>query len=326
MPQISGIDVRVIGYDETSYGVDPSPTPAGRVLNLSKLSLTGTQKLVDSPILTAGRGRLRPARGNIEVTGGASTTLAPNTLGWWLKYILGAPVTTGASSPYTHTFIPKTLPIGIALDKDYTSKLASKVERFNGVRVASADFKFPQQGAATLDMSLLGTNHQIKTSVLDASPDTYAHDQWSGFNGLVKVDGTQVGNIISGGLKIDNSMPGGPFCFPAAGGVAGVRTSNPEGRALISGSLEMVFEDFTLLEAAIAGTGKEFIFEYKFGTGAGTAGNEKVTFKVTNADLERLSPTLETESGLILTMAYQGYAVSPAMGLEVVLMNSQATV
>lgn len=320
--QVSGVDVVVALYDETVYGADPSPA-AGRKCYLSKLDVSAEQTLIQSPIITAGRGLPEPGRGNLAVAGSIETTIAPQTIGFWLKHLLGAPTTTGSDTPYTHVFRPKALPIGFVVEKDYTAKISSKVERFHGMRIASADLKLAQEGYATLSMALMGKNHTINAAVLDATLDDPGHVGWTGFRGVVKKDGTQIGGVTEMTIKVDNSMPGGPFCFPASGGTAGLRYANPEGRAVITGSIACVFEDYTLLDAAIAGTDVAFSVEYVFGTGAGTAGNEKLTITVDHAILARKSPPLDTESGLMLNLSFDGFAEgSTDKGLVCTLLNA----
>lgn len=321
--QVSGVDIKVAVYDENvTYGVAPLTPFGGRYLYFSKLGLSADQGLVESPVLSAGRGTRRPGVGNIAVAGSIETTIAPESIGFFLKHLLGTPTTSG-SGPYTHVFRPKALPIGFMVEKDYTAKIASKVERFNGLRIASADFDFQQEGFCTASFAVMGKSHSIASAVLDSSMDDYGHTGFTGFEGIVKQGGSQIGGVTGFKLKVDNSMPGGPYCFPASGETAGQRLSNPEGRAKISGSMDLVFQDFSLLDLAIAGTETTFEVTLQHGTGLGTAGNEKITFLVDHAIVPRKSPPLETEAGIILSVEFSAFASGATdMGLVVTLMNA----
>lgn len=320
--QVSGVDVVVALYKESTYGFDPSPT-VGRKAYLSKLDLSAEEQLINSPIITGGRGLPEPGRGNLAVSGSVETTLSPHTVGFWLTQLLGAPTTTGSASPYTHVFRPAALPVGFQVEKDYTSKITGKVERFSGIRIAKGDFKLSQEGFATLSCSLMGQNHTINAAVLDATLDDPGHVAWTGFQGVIQKNGTQIGGVTELAISVDNTMPGGPYCFPASGGTAGLRYANPEGRAVITGSISCVFEDFALLDLALAGTDTAFSVVYAFGTGAGTAGNEKLTISVDHCLLARKSPPLDTESGLMLTLNFSGFAEgSTDKGLVCTLLNA----
>lgn len=320
--QVSGVDVVVALYTETAYGADPSPAN-GRKAYLSRMDLSAERNLIQSPIITAGRGVPEPGQGNLAVSGSLETTIAPQTIGFWLTQLLGTPTTSGSTAPYTHIFRPAPLPVGFQIEKDYRAKIANKVERYTGLRVASGDFRLPQEGYGTLSMNLMGKNNSINASVLDATIDDPGHVGWTGFSGVVKKGGSQIGGVTEMTIRVDNTMPGGPYCFPASGGSSGLRYANPEGRAVITGTIACVFEDFTLLDAALAGTDTSFTVEYVFGTGAGTAGNEKLTITVDHSLISYKSPPLDTESGLMLNLSFNGFMEGATdKGLACTLLNA----
>lgn len=323
MAQISGSDIVVAVYDEATFGVDPG-TPAGQKVYYTSLNVAANQGQVDDATISGGRGVRRSGRGNVDVSGSMGIVVAPENVGRWLKHILGTPVTTGASTPYTHTYIPKALPAGFIIEKDYTSKLASKIERFNGCRIASANFNFPQEGFATCDLTISGKRYSINAAVLDASLTDPGHNGLTGFKGVVSRAGTQLGGITSMSLTVDNSMDTGIYAFPGTGETAGERFSLPEGRAMISGTIEAVFQDFTLIDLALAGTETSFKILYTTGTGAGTAGNESLSIEIDHADIPLASPSIETESGLKVSIPFKGFASGADLGLEVILKNAVA--
>lgn len=323
MAQISGTDIVLSLGDETTYGALPG-TPVGRKAYISTFEVVSQQNQLVSSIISGGRGKTRPSQGNIAVSGACNTTAAPETIGFWLKHALGTPTTTGAA-PYVHTFRPAALPVGFWAAKDYTSKLASKVELFNGLRVASLGLSFPQEGEQTLNLNLIGKSHSITTAPPDATLDDPGHTGWSGFEGIVKVGGSQVGGIIKLDMNIDNEMPGGPYAFPATGETPGFRFSNPEGQAAISGSMELVFENFSLIDLAMAATDTTFEVLLSRGTGLGSAGNESCSFKIDHSLIARTSPPLNTASGMLLTVQFSAFASGATdKGLVVVLKNAIA--
>lgn len=322
--QVAGVDVVVAAYQETTFGVDPSPTPSGRLVYFSSLNLAANQNMIDSTIMAAGRGTPRPSRGNIAVSGNLDTTLAPTSLGWWLKQILGDPTTTGETAPYTHVFKPAALLPGFIIERDFTDIIANKVDKFNGLRVASASFGFPQEGAATLSMTLAGKKYSIGTAPLDAILSDPGHTEWSGFQGVVKQGGSVVGGIMSAQLQIDNELNTDTYCFPGTGETAGLVYALREGRAKISGTVELVFKDFTLLDLAAAGTPTSFEWIYTHGSGAGTAGNEQASFKVTDCDIPLTTPVIDTPSGMRLSVPFTAYQDGTDLGVEVTLKNAIA--
>ena len=96
--QVSGVDIKVGLYKETVYGVDPG-SPVGRIAYVNSVGIQSSVNLLDSPIITGGRGRRKPGAGNQAVSGSIETTIAPETIGFWLTQILGVPTTTGSARP-----------------------------------------------------------------------------------------------------------------------------------------------------------------------------------------------------------------------------------
>lgn len=319
MAQISGSDIAVLLYHESSWGADPG-SPAARKAYLISLGLQAQQNLITSEIISGGRGTRRPGLGNLNVSGALRTEVAPENIGFWLTHLIDTPTTTGSASPYTHTFVPGALPAGFRLEKDYTSKLANKVERFRGLRIPSATFNFPQEGFVTLDLNLVGKDHAIITAPLDATADDPGHAGFTGFEGTIKEGGTAMGAAVSGTLTIDNSMRTDLFTFGSGGQVH----SLPEGRCRISGQFQVVFEDFALFDKATSRTETTFEFLLTRGNGLGTAGNESLKLLVDHADITRTSPPLDTESGMLVTLDFQGFASGADLGLVATLKNAVA--
>lgn len=322
--QVSGVDIKVLLYGESPYGVIQNPTN-GRIAYFSKLDLTAQENQIRSPIISAGRSAPRPGRGNLSIAGSLETTIAPESIGFWLQHLLGEPVTTGSAAPYTHVFRPKALPPGFAIEKDYSSKIANKVERFIGLRATGGTFTLNQEDYATINLSLIGKDHILDTAALDDAPTDYGHTGWTGFSGnLIKNADTRLAGVTGMTIRVDNNMPGGPYCFPDVGETAGLRYSNPEGRATVSGTISTVFTDFDLMQKAINGDDIALSAIYRFGNGTGTAGNEKLTIKLDHLILERKSVPLDTEAGLMLEMNFIAFATgSTDKGLVCTLLNAR---
>lgn len=323
--QVSGTDLVVALYDENvSYGVPPLTPFNGRIGYMSKCGVSAERGLIESPVITGGRAVRRVGIGNTNVGGNIETTIAPETIGFWLKHLLSAPVTTGSASPYSHLFKIGRLPIGFTIEKDYSLGVPGKVEQFTGCRISSAEFNFSQEAFATLSMNVIGKNHSIVAAALDSTLDDTGHTGFSGFEGRVSLNGTNLAGVVGMRISVDNSMPGGPFCFASADDPAGVRSGNPEGRCKVYGTLDLVFQDFTILALAKAQTGVAIAVNYFRGTGLGTVGNEKIIFNIQNALLHYKSPPLETESGMMLSVDFRAFAHASQDfgGFSVTLLNA----
>lgn len=309
MAQISGKDITVALYDETAFGVDPALPAAGTKAYFSSLDVKASQESIENPIITGGRGLQRPGRGNIDVTGSFATTLAPNNLTFWFKHILGAPTGAGTNvDPYI--YVPKDLPSSFIIEKDYTAKLASKIERFNGCRVKSATIDMPQSGYVNLNIDVLGKRYGIYPTALDSSLTDPQHVAWTGYQGNVKKDGVCIGGVLSASISIDNEMDGSTYCFPIGTDTPGERFSLSEGRAMITGNLELVFQDFTLIEIAQAGTDISFDFTYT------SAANDELKLTIDHCEIPLTTPAIDTAAGLKLSFTFNAFASGSDMGLK----------
>jgi len=319
MAQVSGSDIQVLLYheDTNGWGDDPA-SPAAQIAYVQRLGLTANQNLIDSEVISGGRGTRRPGAGNITVSGPLRTEIAPENIGFYLTHLLGAPTTTGSGPAYNHVFVPSALPAGFRVEKDYTAALASKVEAFRGLRMAGATFNFPQEGFCTAEFSLAGKDHNIITAALDDTPSDPGHAGFTGFDAVVKQGGAALGEAISGTLQIDNSLRTDLFTV----GSAGLVHSLPEGRCRISGTLSLVFEDFSLFDLATARTETTFEFALSRGDADGTAGDETLSFLIDHADITRSSPPLETESGITVDVEFRAFASGSDLGLQVTLDNA----
>lgn len=308
MAQIAGTDILVGLYDETTFGLTPSD-PSGIVLAYKSLGVSASQESVVNDIITSGRGVSRPGKGNIDVTGSLVTTFAPATCAFFLKHIFGEP-TAGV-------YTPGALPPGFIIEKDYTSKVASRVERFNGCRVKSATFTFNQSGYVDLSIDIAGKRYGIYPEVLDSALTEYEHEAWTGFQGIVKLNGVRIGGVMSGSVTIDNEIDTSMYAFPGPDDTPGERMSLPEGLAKITGQMEVVFENFDLIDIANAGTAVSLEWVYT------NADGKKITFAITPCEIPLTSPTIESRSGLKVTYSFSAFVNEAAEGLTVTLIDAE---
>lgn len=305
MAQITGTDIVVALYEETEFGQDPA-TANGVVLNYKSLGVSATQEVIDNEIIMSGRGVPRAGRGNIDVTGTIVTTLAPKTCEFLLKQILGEPL--------SGVYQPKALPPGFIIEKDYTTKLTEgKVERFNGCRIKSAQFTLNQSGYIDLSMDVAGKKYTISSTALDTDLSTYDHAGWTGFQAIVKKNDEAVGGILSASISIDNEMDTSLYTFASAPDEAGQRYALPEGRAKISGSVELVFENFDMVELAQSGDALSLSWIYT------NTDNQAVEFLVSPCEIPLTSPAIETRAGLKVTYNFTAFTGEQGNGLTVTI-------
>lgn len=306
-----GYEAVVATYDETTYGVVPT-TPDGTRLHFTTCQVTPSQNLVEDDTIFAGRGSRRPAAGNLDVSGTLACNLSPGGQAFWLKHLLGAPTGAGtAASP--HVYVPKALPAGFIIERDWRTAITGKVERFSGCRFSSGTFNFSQEGFLSLSAEVVGRMYQIDTAPLDATLTIPSHDAWQGIHGRMSIGNVAQAGILSGSLKVDNDLDTSLYTFAVTLEQQGRRASLPEGKCKITGQWEMLFNGVAvgLIEDALMGTPITMSWHY-FRQNVGT-----LKFLITDAILKVSAPPIETPNGVKMTMETVAFQDGADMGLSV---------
>jgi len=326
---VLGSAVNVAVYDEVTYKSKTSVTK-GMLAYFTECSVAASRNDVQPNTISSDRSRAKPGAGNIDVSGNLNVEMAPQHIGFYLRHILGAPVTVGtgepAEAPYTHTFRPTTLPVGMIVEKDWTGAgISSKVEQFLGCRVSQATIDIPQEGAATLAMQLQGANYTIATAAIDASLGDTGHTGWFAPDCTVKVGGSSVTNVKSVQFTINNNLDTGRYAL----GNAGERIDLPEGFADISGQVTAIvdtdlFSAYIDKASARTDTTLEVILTFGTGTGA-SAGNEKLSLKLDHAIISLATPPINSPGGTEVNFTFTSFRDgSTDKGMVAVLLSPLA--
>ena len=111
------------------------------------------QPLLASELLGNGRDPIAPVKDAIEVSGNMTVPIDAISLGFWLRGLMGSPVTTGAG-PYTHTFQSNgwTLP-SMSIEMQYPA--IPQFNMFKGVMVDGLSWEMTRAGLLTAEVALM---------------------------------------------------------------------------------------------------------------------------------------------------------------------------
>jgi hypothetical protein len=139
----------LLGF-ETSFGVPDTSVAFKTVTKGDTLSPSRTltsRKLFDGTAYES-----RPSQGNRESSGGITVPIQPVAFGHFAKAFSGvAPTTTGASNPYTHTFVPSAdggLPLTLE-----TKEATGKYKLTKGAYISEISYA-PDSEGSNLNMSI----------------------------------------------------------------------------------------------------------------------------------------------------------------------------
>lgn len=254
------------------------------------------------------------------------------SIGFWLKHLIGAPTTTGASAPYTHTFQvgggSNALPAAMLLERDYSDRIAvpGRYVRDQDIRIASAAFAFSTATAfQSATFNLVGASKKtLPTAPIDATPTDGGHAGFgvAGLSLLLDGGATQV-CVESLNLNFNNDLDTDLYCINDGG----QRHDLPEGQVVIGGEGVAQFDTPALLNKAFNDTDLALAITLQRGTGAGTAGNEQLVLTIPLAVIEAPTPAISGPRGLKQSFTFQAYRNGGSeIGVTAVLKSPRAVI
>ena len=95
---VRGINVQLVGVTDTDYRTAPA-SPDVLVLPYVQNNLAGSETRDTDDTIDGYRGMNRSVAGEQTLNGAIQLNAAPQTIGFWLKHLIGAPTSTTATIP-----------------------------------------------------------------------------------------------------------------------------------------------------------------------------------------------------------------------------------
>jgi Phage tail tube protein len=233
---------------------------------------------------------------------------------------------TSAATAYTHT-----IKSGGALPSFFVEKGFSDIGQFftyPGLKVGKMSINLSPEGVQKCSFDFTGTTETVGTTTYDPIPIDLFKSSFAGYMiGSVTESGST--NVLTNkvtkiDLSLDNALDTGVYCI----GGAGSRSALPEGVCKVTGTVETVFENRTQYDKAVASTETDLTITITNGTGAGTAGNEKLTIFIPELVFKQETPVIGGDKGVMVTLAFEAYYdnSSDKSGVKLTLLNSTMTI
>lgn len=330
MASVPGSKVVVVAYDETTYK-NTAVSPDGLRLSFAQFGVVPDQGRDNSEVLSGFRGRNRSVLGNRSVAGPVQHEVGPESIGFWLKHLIGAPDTTG-SGPYEHVFEvgegASALPPGITFEQDFTNRIGTpgRYMRYSGCRINRAGFTFNPGGFIAVNFDVIGADwDNSAVAPLDATPTDVGHSSFSAVNVTIALsDGGGPINICLKNLVLnwENDLDPDQFCISQGG----VRDAMDEGFVTISGQITALFDHASVLNKILSDTDATMVITISRGTGDGTAGNEKLVIEIPALVFSASAPAINGPRGLEVQADFTAHRTSGEIGAKATLDNAQATI
>lgn len=311
-----GRNAKLIAGFETAYKT-PAVSPVGTDLRFNKFTANRNPDREEDA--SVGQGVLMDKRDEVdeEPKGTIESILCLNTIGWWLKLLLGAPVTTGAG-PYVHTFTMSLNPVLSAWFELQLTKISgTRYQRYLGGLLNTMDIDaFAKQSNWNGDL-IFGQELLPKpTAALAASPTAFAKARACKKKGIVyDVSGANTLGIITG-FKFKIEMDLDPqMVMDATAGYSDVLIGQPK----ISGSIKGLFTEAMFVDHARAGVTD------RMQCVLGTNGAETLALNVPATEYDEPAMAIETSKGLAVETNWRGHGGTGIAAPTLVLTNSIAS-
>ena len=253
MARAYGANAQLLASFETAYGTPPGGDWTR--LPFVSCNLGSEQGLIASDVLGGGRDPAAPIRDVIKVEGDLVVPVDLRGFGHWLKLLLGIPATTGIG-PYTHVFVSGAAALpSLALEIGMPEVPAFFVEA--GVRADTLQLEFRRSGSANATIGCIAQGETRAAASQGGAPAALAFERFNQFQGSVRKDGADLGNVTGARLSYSNNLER-------------IETIRSDGRiegadptvAALTGAVEVRFADTGLVDAATAGTPVELEFAW----------------------------------------------------------------
>lgn len=322
MAQAKGSDVQLMLVEEAAWGTTPA-TPSGYVIPVASIGGSWyTRNLLDNPVLRANRNPSAPVRGNTAVAGSFQFPLSLSAWGWIQKHCIGTPATSGTTT-YTHlskcNFSGSTagsdLAAGLTLEIGHTG--IDQYHVFDGCKLNGFTVNASSEGVAMFDVQVVGQGYTQDTSSIDASPTSYTDSVIDHFSLAISEGGGSITNVKSCSLTFSNNIDTSQYVISGTGGLLGAL---PTGVASVTGTIEALFENDTLLAKGENHTESDLTLTW-------TSGSYSLALHVPELVYEPASPAVQGPDGIVLSMNFRGYYANDADAtcLKATLVNSVAS-
>lgn len=316
-----GVNAFLAVQKETTFNTLPA-SPDTKLVYFINESLAAKRDMVDDAVIRGTRDAVPPVATAFDVSGSITTNLEGKSLSRLFFYALGSVTTTG-TSPYVHTIkVAPTIP-SFLIEKAFTD--ITKYIRFEGCKINSFSIDFAANERPQVSFDIVGAGVTHLTSPYDSTPTD---------NGYAPFSPYHISSLLEGGTTLSNAVRINRFSFSnnLAGdlyllGGGGERADLPEGIVKVSGTLQVMFEDFNLLNKALNSTESSLKIIYSIGSGNGSNGNEYCEFYVPKLTYALNSPVIDGPRGVLAELDFTGYYTGQTeTSLQITIKNNIATI
>ena len=329
MGQVRGANIRLIGVTDPAYRT-PRVTPDALILPFVSHGVAASETRDTDETIDGYRGMNRSVAGAQTLNGPVQINAAPQTIGFWLKHLIGTPTSSLATGVTTYVFTPAAsgataLPPSFTLEQDmgagFTS--GSRYVRHLGCRIASCAISMGPTGFIQFTPTIAGSNATVGATALDSTPTDTGHAAFESLSAALVFGG---GSLALDVAKLDLALTNNLDEDTLVIGSNGMRGDLPEGKFGCTGAIDTLVKDDTLVQQALSDTDTSLLLTLKRGTGDGTDGNEQLTISIPALVFAKNTPVVPGPKGLRLTGNFTSHRTSGETGVTFTLKSPLAAI
>lgn len=294
MGRARGATAQMLVSIEGTYGTPP----AGGYNKVPFISsqLGAEQPLIDSELLGLGRAPADPTYDVVTNDGDVVIPLDANNLGLWLKLLLGAAVDSvvTANTVYQHVFSSGADPLPSA-SIEVGHPAVPSFQTSYGARANTFRIGMQRSGNTSATLGLIAKGETAPANASAAgSPTLLPIVRFAAATGAIKIDGVQVGEIVSADINFSNALEKIEAIRPDGE----IADADP-GMPMANGSLTAKFSDNALFNKATSKTPVSLEFSW-------TAGAYSLKIVIARAFLPKVKRPVTGPGGIQQDFNFQG--------------------
>lgn len=310
----NGGNTVLAGQLEPSYRT-PSATPNAIKLKFSDFDFARNPLRQDDPTISDTTLMQKTDEVDESPTGSLTAIACLNDMTFWLYLLLGAPVVTG-TGPYVHTFtLTRDCRPSALLEADMRHQLVHRIRRYLGVSVNTLGWDvLGDDQNLTLALLIATQLRPFPTTNFDATLTSFPKQRAAAAKCRIYdvLGASTLGQMSGGTIEFNNDME--PVKY--ADGLFGYGDVQV-GQPAVSGTLNALFRDGTLMDFAEAHASKKLVLDIASLDGTATC-------KITIPSVEFNEPSVAnpTSKGLVVNVNWKAHAKEGDPPITVVLTNA----
>lgn len=297
---------------EASFGEAPKKK-AGYVLPMNSNELVKNQTLIESDTITKTRNDSQPALGRVSVEGDIVMPADYVAIGYMLKALFGAPVTSGEEATKTHTFTVGDDQPSMIVEKGFPD--LNKYIRYTGVKINIMKLEYGQDQEMTISYNVMGAAREQSGTAYTSSPTVVPLQRIAQNDAYIKIGGTESRIVKEGSIEINANLDGDQYVV----GGGGVRGDIPEGIMKVNGTIKALFTDTEWLDKA--DNGESVPVEIGFKRADGTT----LSFTMPTVQFEPFDAPISGPAGVTVDVTWRAFSADGTSIVTVVVKNNQVS-